>query len=189
MGASEFVLNVLASWLANKIDSLFGIEQIDNKQEKLSEMKKIEDTKEDKRQFQTFDIFHDIDEILSDIENPIGHLIIEKEPSTFYRLTCFVLESTVTGEWYVFRRGRMSFESTHGGWLQTQSLLDKLKNKKVLITLWSIDNEILNKFEKGLILWSEVKNKLIPLRASLNNSDEWECLKNRAQELVKKFKF
>lgn len=185
MGPKEFALSVLASWLGNKIDFLLNNkESSDNKTDIKIELPE----KENKiGKFRTFDVWLELDDILSEIEEPVGHLIIETSPTTFYHLTALVLESRKTGEWYVFRRGRMSFQSTGGGKHQIETLLDKFVNRKVALALWSVEKEILDQFESGKLLWHELKQKLIPLRSSVVDQRDWDYLKKRAQEIIKEF--
>jgi hypothetical protein len=187
MGPSDFALSVLASWLGNKIEFLLNNkESSDNK----TDIKIDHPGRENKNKvgkFRTFDVWLELDDILLEIEEPVGHLIIETSPTTFYYLTTLVLESRKTGEWYVFRRGRMSFQSTGGGKHQIEILLNKFINRKVAIALWSVEKETLDQFESGELLWHELKQKLIPLRSSVVDQRNWDYFKERAQGIIEEF--
>lgn len=126
------------------------------------------------RRFRTFDATDSLVSILRLVEGPIVHLLVEDRPSTHYRLPGYVLESTVTGEWYVFSRGRLALEGTGGGANNMRDVSALLRERGVRIVGWVIDQADMDALEGGRMLWPEARATLVPLLSFLSNDDEWE---------------
>lgn len=90
------------------------------------------------RRFRSFDATDSLESILRMVERPVVHLLVEDQPSTHYRLPGYVLESTATGEWYVFYRGRLALEGTGGGANNMRDVSDLLRERGVRIVGWVI---------------------------------------------------
>ena len=89
---SDFGLNILAGWLANKvgpgIDVLtkeLGYENCVNKQQVLQNDPSFE---KKSKHFRTFDVYNDLEKILPYFVDPIAHIIIEREPTSCWNLVC-----------------------------------------------------------------------------------------------------
>ncbi|NNM43146.1 MAG: hypothetical protein HKM07_02240 [Chlamydiae bacterium] len=188
---SEFGLDIISGWLSNKFGKIID--------KRILKLKKYKDCKNMRKPFfenlalevktklfQTFDVYIDLEKILPRIANPIAHILIEKEAiDSFWNQACLVLESKVTGEWYVFRRGRMAMQGVGGGIRQSEIALKRLKESKAYIAVWAISTAILDEFENGGKLWPEVKISAIPFFSSIGNNDgEWCLIQDRTRELL-----
>lgn len=191
MSLSDFGLNVLAGWLANKLDQvsdlLSGKQKEENSDAKQQDFQDNPVSEKKTKLFCTFDVYFDLEKILPYLQDPIAHFLIEKEPSTFWNLACLVVESKSTGEWYVFRRGRMAMQGVGGGIRQSEIALNRLRESKAIIATWAIPKTILDEFEEGIRLWPEVKIGAIPLFSSINaehDNSAWYAIKDRTKELL-----
>jgi len=137
------------------------------------------------RTFRTFDAINDFVHIVPLVDQPVVHLLIESEPSTFYNLAAFVVESRTTGQWYLFARGRIALEGSGGGKNNLDSLVDQLRSQNTPIAAWVIDHGVLSNFESGIVLWSTVRSSIVPLLAYMSqSSDSWPGIRNRFRELA-----
>ena len=151
MTLEDFGLSVYASWLANNIDELLGVRKVDVRPEPIK--KDVVDKEPPVRLFETFDVFLDLEKILPNVLNPVAHILVETTPSNFYNLACMIVESRTTGEWYVFRRGRMAFQGSGGGTSQSKRALSMLRDVGGATVAWAADQKTIENLEKGLILW------------------------------------
>lgn len=171
MTPADFGLGMLASWLANKIDLVLKPEG-DEPVEIISPEPQVDEDLplvEKVRKFKTFDAFHDLRQMINDVDNPLVSILIESSPSSHYNLVCVVLESTLTGEWFVFSRGRMAFQGGGGGHINSKMIIEDLKQKESPIGVWVYDNNFVDDLENGYVLWPEIKGKGIPLRSLVSN--------------------
>lgn len=113
--------------------------------------------------FKTFDIFHEFDELLPLVKDPVVHIVVEDKPSTAWHLPLVVLEDKTTKEWYIFSKGRMAFEGSGGGFLQSGILFKKLIDNKVPFTAWVLDYILTEKLSQGCRMWPEFRGHCIPL--------------------------
>lgn len=178
MNMMDFILSVLASFVANQIqreeNNNSDLKQKDIKQKVNQYIENtIENTKEPEdvnneregRKFVSFDqnnIFTYIDLL----DEPRLHILFESTPSTSYHLSTFVLECRKTDQWYVFERGRTAAEGTGGGWSNLKNTLETFQEKGIKFYLWVMEKESLDELEEGKKLWSEISNKKIPLLAT-----------------------
>ncbi|MGA4604701.1 hypothetical protein [Pseudoalteromonas maricaloris] len=116
---SSVVSGVTANGVTRLVEALWGgdkaynLEDKDpendiNKNEVVAESKKL-------RLFQNFHIKSGFETILNSVDQPIVHFVIEDKPTTAWHLVTIVVESQVTGQWYVSQRGEMAFEGSGGG--------------------------------------------------------------------------
>lgn len=188
MTPSDFGLGILASWFANKIDQLF-----EPKGGKAPEMIPAEpQTKIDKhqiekvRKFKTLDAFHDLPKMVNEVHSPLVSILIERSPSSHYNLLCVVLESTLTGEWFVFSRGRMAFQGSGGGHINSKNIIQNLQQKNAIFGVWVYDNNFVDDLENGYVLWPAIKGKGIPLRGLISDDSSWTTITQQAEEMLKK---
>ena len=188
MTFGDFGLGVLTSCIANQIgnhnQNAQKIESTVRDEESSQIAEDIQDTVHSKQLFQTYDIYHHLDDILSYLDNPVAHILVEKTPSNFYNLTSVVIESKTTNEWFVFNRGRTSFQGTGGGIRQSKDIVKKFTNKNIKIGTWAIDRDLLNSFESGEILWQDIKNKIIPLMSSITDQSDWKFIQDEAKTIL-----
>ena len=136
------------------------------------------------KSFRTFDAVHDFGHIIPLVDQPVFHLLIESEPSTAYNLAAFVVESRSTGQWYLFARGRIALEGSGGGKSNLDSVMSQLRNQSTPIAAWVIDQNMLDKFESGEILWNSVRSSVVPLVAYMSQSESWPGIRNRFRALA-----
>jgi len=190
MGLDDFGLSVLAGWLANRIDFLKpkGFTTSEQRQELISDTSE-EPTEGSQnanqpRKFKTFDAWNDLDNLLKVVKEPLISILIEDQPSTHYRLPSLVLESRVTGEWYVFYRGRMSFEGTGGGIRNSEVILDRLKAANVSVGVWVLDQALLDRLDSGCELWPAIRSQAVPFLAAPSNDYSWAEIKRNVVKLT-----
>ena len=196
MTPTDFGLSVIASWLANKLGKEQNQEQFDepeisvlNETEK-PEILALNETVESViptvniKLFEVYDVFRDLEKMLSYIENPCAHIIVETSPTTFYHLASLVIEDRNTGIWFVFNRGRMSFQGAGGGAQQTDRAVSILKDSKIPVAPWAVSKGILDRLEKGYVRWPEVKNQLVPLVSSFLDESKWPWIQMRAKGVI-----
>ena len=135
------------------------------------------------RRFKTFDAVHDLEKILSYIDNPIVYLLVEDSPSTAYNLPSYVLESASTGEWFVFSRGRLALQGSGGGHHNIEGVFSLLSAKKAKIGAWVAESKLLDQFESGQVLWPTVKHQSVPLLAFLSEEYSWAEIQNQFRVL------
>lgn len=127
------------------------------------------------RLFESYDALG-YDEFLRKLDSPKVYILVGNEPSTMYYLPGYVIESSVTGEWFVFNRGRFALEGD-SGLRQMKEFLSYLKDHEVIFSAWVINQAILNNMEAGLTLWPGVKSKLIPLSTYHSDDVMWNARK------------
>lgn len=187
MGVDDFGLSILASWLANKLE--FRVRPPDRSaaQEHLDANQEFEDVVPKETglaKFKTFDAWTDLSKFLAAVKEPIISVLIEDEPSTFYRLPAIVLESRLTGEWFVFSRGRMSFQGDGGGMRNSQAILDQVKRAGAAIGVWVLPQKLMSELDNGYETWGNIKPHAIPLLARVAQDYSWsEIEHNIAKQL------
>lgn len=188
MTFGDFGFGVLASWLANQIgnnnQNTQKIKSIVRDEEINQIAEDTQDIDHSKQLFKTYDIYHDLDDILIYLNNPVAQILVEKTPSNFYNLTSVVIESKTTNEWFVFNRGRTSFQGTGGGIRQSKDIIEKFRNEDIEIGTWAIDIDLLNSFESGDILWQDIKNRIIPLMSSITDQSDWKFIQDEAKTIL-----
>lgn len=177
-----FLWNVFQNVLGNRVDAyLFdrkgtvepAMPSSGQSQPKLlTEEGSIEPTAQ--RRFETFDARNDIEHLLTYVEQPLVHLLVEDQPSTAYNLPGYVLESKVTGEWFVFSRGRLSLEGDGGGHRNMRGVTELLREKQTKIVGWVIQKKDMDRLEGGVLLWPEAKRDLVPLLSYRVEDDAWK---------------
>jgi hypothetical protein len=182
MNPIDFGFSVLASWLANQLEKIGG-----NKSPQQNDVTaEDKETKKTPRLFKTYDVYTESEEIIKSLKDVVAHIVVENSPSTFYNLALLILESKLTGEWYVFRRGRIAFQGTGGGHQQSERLINLLKRENIPVAAWAGDRNILDSFESGTLLWPELKISLVPLAASIVEDEDWKRIQNKANEMLNK---
>lgn len=180
--ALEFVFNILSGIVANKASKAL---EADRQEEAATDTAAIHDDVPLQSRFRTFDSSSDLEGILRLVNAPTAHIITEETPSNFYHLSTVVIEDRDSGAWYVFHRGRFSFESDGGGRISLKELGRTLKMSNAVPALWTASKESLDKFEKGYLLWDEFKRHLIPFIANVQK-DEWDLIKERMLDFIQK---
>ncbi len=79
----------------------------------------------------------------------------------------------------------MAFQGAGGGLKQSERIIGKLKEAQVPLVLWATEQDLLNEFEAGHVLWCGVKESLVPLISSIAEQSEWQWIKETAEQLVK----
>ncbi len=114
--------------------------------------------------FQTLHALTDFEKILSMVKTPVVHFVIEETSSGAWHLPVMVMESSVTGEWYVFRKGNLAFEGVAGR-SNTRTLTRSLVEKGISIGAWFTDQASSDLLSGGRVLWPELKPRCIPAMA------------------------
>lgn len=191
MGWDDFGLSVLASVFANKIDSLSKLKNLLNPRDAREDVATTSDeppelTQDDDlpRMFKTFDIANDLDTLLKVVKDPLISILIEDQPSTHYRLPSIVLESMITREWYVFYRGRMSFEGNGGGLRNSEAILDRLRAANVPVGVWVLDQRVLDRLDRGRELWPAIRSRAVPFLAALSGDYSWDEIARNVTKLT-----
>lgn len=188
MTLGDFGLGVLASWLANKLGAVLEPES-QPAPELLPPAQPLKEPKPRSRparirRFKTFDAYHDLPSLVREVSQPVVSLLIERSPSSHYNLMCVVLESAVTGEWFVFDRGRMAFQGTGGGYHNARNIIQALKDANVPIGVWVYDNNYVDDLENGYLLWPEIRGNGIPLRSLVADESSWNTIASRAKAML-----
>jgi hypothetical protein len=186
MTISDFGLGILASWLANQMNVAKKSETIHTtRNETIPDTNSKGILKKSIRLFKTYDIYHDFDEVFKYTGDSIAHILVEIKPSNFYNLTSIVMVSKTTEEWFVFNRGRTAFQGTGGGISQSKEMVKKFKSNNILVVAWAIEQDLLNDFENGIVVWQEVKQHLVPLMSAIAEQPEWASIQETANELLR----
>ena len=190
MTPSDFGFGILASWLANRLDGASKKKESTGTEELSLDPEPIADSDhhsnlERKKLFHSFDVYTQLHEVREGLASPVAHLLIETEPSTHYHLVSLVLESSITGEWYYFRRGRMAFQGTGGGHQQAERAVSIFKKEGIPISVWVLERALMDDFESGYMLWPQVRAKAIPFLAANLDSEKWSWIKAQASETLR----
>lgn len=183
---AAFLWDIFKNVLGNRADAFFFGKKQDVPPTSLLENPPKPDVVPDlvpPRRFKTFDAVYDLENILSYVEDPVVYLLVEDSPSTAYNLPCYVLESASTGEWFVFRRGRLALQGSGGGHQNIEGVFLLLSNKKAKIGAWVANKKQLDQFESGQVLWPKVKEQSVPLLAFLSDAYSWSEIRNKFREL------
>ena len=189
MGLDDFGLSVLAGWLGNKVDGLLKRSTEYQAQEvptaKISvETLPLKEGIQQPQRFKTFDAWHDLTRLLTAVKEPLISILIEDQPSSHYRLASMVLESRTTGEWYIFSRGRMSFEGNGGGVRNSRDILDQVKSSGAAVGVWVLPQSTLDDLDNGRETWMVARVQAIPLLALVARDHSWsEIERNVAKYL------
>lgn len=122
-----------------------------------------------KRNYRTFDIQNDLEDVISLMREPVVHIVLEDKPSTAWHQALVVAEDKITSEWYVFSKGRLAFEGSGGGLSQSKTLFKKLLSKNIPFSAWVIDQVSSEKLSHGCRRWPEMRDKCIPILAFEKN--------------------
>ena len=190
MGLDDFGLSVLASLLANKLEYLAQL--LNGSAGKGGDDEARKDGEADSKhcraiefpgdmdstplrtiKFKTFDAWNDLSKLLAAVKDPVISVLIEDEPTTHYRLPSLVLESRSTGEWFVFSRGRMSFEGSGGGIRNSRDILDQVKLTGAAIGVWVLPQRLMSELDSGYETWANIKPHAIPLLARAAQDYSW----------------
>lgn len=189
MGLGDFGLSVFASWLANRLDGFLG-KQGNHGSEPEPAAPNVGSQPDDAekilrlRKFNTFDAWQDLPKLLKVVKDPVISILIEDEPSTHYRLPSMVLESRATGEWYVFSRGRMSFEGDGGGIRNTRDILDQVKSAGATVGVWVVPQERLDELDSGYEVWANVRPHAVPLLAVISRNHSWSEIERNVSKYL-----
>jgi hypothetical protein len=188
---ATFLWDIFKNVLGNRADAFFfgkeeGESELLEPEQTPAPEKQVESVAATGRRFKTFDAVYDLEKILSYVDAPIVHLLIEDSPSTAYNLPGYVLESRSTGEWFVFSRGRLALQGCGGGHNNTESVFSMLSDKKTTIGAWVVDKKLLDLFENGQALWPDVKRQAVPLLAFLSEEYSWSEIQNQFHALSAK---
>jgi len=134
--------------------------------------------------FKTYDAWSDLTKLLEVAQKPLISILIESQPSTFYRLATVILESKESREWFVFSRGRLSFEGTGGGINNSKDIINMLKEKNIPIGVWVADRADVDNLDNGLAFWPEVRKHVVPLRAVNDTDGSWGEIISNAQKFL-----
>lgn len=121
------------------------------------------------REFQTFHIKSGFESILNFVGDPVVHMVVEDEPTTAWHLVILVVESRVTGEWYVSKKGEMAFEGSGGGLYVAENIARICRERRVPTAGWVIQKKDSDALSNGQKLWPEVKGSIIPLMSYSKN--------------------
>ena len=188
---TSFLWDIFKNVLGNRADALFfgkeesALEESELESKSMPERPHVEVATKVRR-FKTFDAVYDLEKILSYVDAPIVHLLIEDSPSTHYNLPGYILESQSTGEWFVFSRGRLALQGCGGGHNNTEGVFSLLSAKKTTIGAWVIEKKLLDIFENGRALWPDVKQQAVPLLAFLSEEYSWSEIQNQFRALTAK---
>lgn len=190
MSLDDFGLSVLASLFANKLEAWRKPAATDALiSDDFNKMKCTKNTLTEDRpvKFKTLDAWNDLSRILRAVKAPLISVLIEDEPSTYYRLASLVVESKTTGEWFVFSRGRMSFEGTGGGIRNSEIILNQVKKAGAEIGVWVLPQAQLYLLDNGYDTWPTIKVHAIPLLARIAEDYSWnEISRNVSKHLGQK---
>jgi len=181
----NFSESVFASWLANNLGNLFP--PANTKALQGDESTKVDDAVPEQPRtpkFKTFDAATDLAKLLAAVKDPVISVLIEDEPSTFYRLASLVLESRLTGEWFVCSRGRMSFEGNGGGIRNSRDILEQVKHSGAAIGVWVLPQTLLSDLDNGYATWMNVKPHAIPLLARVAQDYSWAEIERNVSKHV-----
>jgi hypothetical protein len=185
MGFDDFGLGVLASMLANKLDRLFKPADHEQPTSQTPELPSPAPTSIPRKpKFRTFDAWNDLSPLLATVKDPLLSVLIEDAPSTHYRLASLVLESRTTGEWFVFSRGRMSFEGTGGGLRNSRDILANVRLAGVAVGVWVLPQSTLNDLDNGYELWPAVRTHAVPLLAVIRSDYSWSEIEENVKSFV-----
>jgi hypothetical protein len=179
---TAFLWNVFQNVLGNRVDAYFfdrrsAVEPatlIGDQGQPKSIAEDAEIKPAVRSRFETFDAHFDIERLLTYVEQPMVHLLIEDQPSSAYNLPGYVLESRMTGEWFVFSRGRLSLEGDGGGHRNMRGVTELLHEKQTKIVGWVIQKNDMDRLEEGVLLWPEAKKDLVPLLSYRVDDDAWK---------------
>lgn len=131
--------------------------------------------------YRTFHVI-DIERILSFVEDPVIHFIIDDVPK-FYFSVAVVIESRITNEWYIIKSGEIAFQGTGGGYNQSKVVCDLLKKYKLPFAIWCSTENLLSQFEYRKLGWTNFKSQLIPFLSVNNTNEYWKDVTARINEL------
>ncbi|CDZ81241.1 hypothetical protein BN1013_01776 [Candidatus Rubidus massiliensis] len=125
---------------------------------------------------------NDIENILSFVEQPVFHFIIDDTPCAYFSVAA-VIESRLTNEWYVIGSGEFAFQGTGGGYRRSLKVKDLLQKHNINFALWCTTRKLLSQLERGKVSWLLLKPKLIPFLSIRNIDDQWQVVTARVKEL------
>lgn len=184
----DFGLSYLASWLANATGHFpLDVNEKSAEQVPTGNDSIVGDNPAPARvcRFNTFDVGRDLEGLLKTVREPVISLLIEDVPSTAYKLPSMVLESAVTREWYVFHRGRMSFEGSGGGLRNSRDILHQLKDAGASVGVWIMPQSVMDDLDNGYVLWPAVRHEGVPLLARADRDLSWAEIENNVEKLMK----
>ncbi|MDC8787210.1 hypothetical protein [Roseateles koreensis] len=139
---------------------------------------------EARRLFQTFHIKSGLEAVLNATIDPVVHIVLEDQPTTFYHLAVLVVESRVTGEWYVSSKGELSFEGSGGGILVAEKVASMCANRRIPMAGWVCSRGHSDSLAQGEVLWPQVRPELIPLVAYAGNETFVKYIVSRFKEVA-----
>jgi len=108
------------------------------------------------------------------IREPVLHVILESDTTSFYFTVAVIMESSITGEWYVFGIGQLAVQGMGGGSRRFEQLLDVIRKRDPSVAIWCCSNVDMTAIEEGKITWLDLKSRLIPLLSAIRNFSEFK---------------
>jgi len=122
-----------------------------------------------KNRYRTFDIIHDLYDVIELVKKPMVHIVIEDKSSSAWHLSLVVVEDLESREWYIFSKGQMAFEGSGGGLSNSRDLLSFLVARDIRFSGWVLDFVLSEKLSQGCLAWPAVRDQCIPLIAYNKN--------------------
>lgn len=137
-----------------------------------------------KRIFQTFHIKSGLEAVLDATIEPVVHIVLEDTPTSFHHLVVLVVESRVTGEWFVSSKGEMAFEGTGGGVRVSQLVSRLCSARRIPLAGWVCTQSASDSLSSGEILWPHLRPELVPLVAYSGGEHFLKNIASRYKELI-----
>lgn len=115
-----------------------------------------------------------LEEFLDIVRDPVIHIVMESEPSTFYFTVATILESSATGEWYVFGIGQLALQGMGGGHKRFEQLLRIIQRRNPPVAIWCSSNIDMEAIEEGEITWLELKPRLAPFLSVIHHFEGFQ---------------
>lgn len=113
--------------------------------------------------FKTFEIRSGFESVLAATPDPVVHILIEDKPTTAWHLAVLIVESRVTGEWYVSSKGEMALEGSGGGLAVSKTVASICLSQRIPVAAWVCPQLLSDQLSCGQILWPAHKAELVPL--------------------------
>lgn len=160
---------VTANAVTRVIEALWGSNVAHDLEEDVQSNDENELKSDIEREYQTFHIKSGFESILNFVIDPVVHMLVEDKPSTAWHLVVLIVESKISGEWYVSQKGEMAFEGSGGGLLVAENIARICRERRIPTAGWVVKKEDSDSLARGEKLWPEVKDKMIPLMSYSRN--------------------
>jgi len=119
----------------------------------------------------SIDFFQEIEDAIIRLPKPVANILTSESFDFPIQQTCLILESTTSGEWYMFSDNNYNHKTKNLGTTEDPNslpryLIDKIKNYAISVVGWLGKQDSIMELKYGQTSWPNIKSEVISLASS-----------------------